>query len=54
MLTINADFDKNKYSEYGIGFDALRSFLLCHGSMFDKNLIIFDVDMISSGHVNNR
>ena len=39
-LTKNADFDKYKYSGYGIGFDARGSFSLSDGSGFAKNVII--------------
>ena len=35
-LTKNVDFDKYKYSGYGIGFDAHGSFLLSDGSGFGK------------------
>ena len=52
-LTKNADFDKYNYSGCGIGFDAHASFLLCDGSGFGKNVIIFGADMSSSAHVDN-
>ena len=39
-VTKNADFDKYKYSGYGIGFDARGSFSLSDGSGFAKNVII--------------
>ena len=46
-MTKNADFDKYKYSGYGIGFDRHRYF--CHPSGgTDRNVIIFGVDMSSS------
>ena len=35
-LTKNADFDKYKYSGYGIGFDAHGNFSLSGGSGFGK------------------
>ena len=35
-LTKNADFDKYKYSGYGIGFDAHGNFSLSDGSEFGK------------------
>ena len=53
-LTKNVDFDKYKYSAYGIGFDAVGVFTLFNGKEFGKNLIIFGADMSSSEHVNNR
>ena len=40
-------FDKYKYPEYGIAFDAFGSFLLSNGSGFGKNAIIFGGDMSS-------
>ena len=40
-LTKNADFDKYKYSGYGIGFDAWGSFLLSDGSKCGKNYNIW-------------
>ena len=53
-LTKNADFDKYKYSGYGIGFDGSGSSALSDGSGFGKIVIIFGADMSSSGHVDNR
>ena len=38
-LTKNTNFDKYKYSAYGIGFDACGSFLLSDCSGFGKNNI---------------
>ena len=35
-LTKNVDPDKYKYSDYGIGFDACRSFSLSDDSWFGK------------------
>ena len=49
-LTKNADPDKYKYSGYSIGFDSRLQFSLPDGSM-GKNVIIFGVDMNSSGHI---
>ena len=40
-LTKNPDFDKYKYSGYGIGFDTRWSFSLSDGSGFDKNVTKF-------------
>ena len=44
-MTKNADFDKYRYSGYGIGFD---------GSGFGKNVVISGADMNLSAHVDNR
>ena len=49
----NADIDKNKYSGYGIGFDRTGIYLLPDGS-FGRNVVIFEVDMSSSAHVDNK
>ena len=46
-LTKNADIDKYKYFEYGIGFDRRSSFSF-PGVEFGQNVIIFGVDMSSS------
>ena len=51
-LTKNADFDKYKYSGYGIGFDRKGKFSVGNG--FGRNYIIFGVDLSSSVHVNNK
>ena len=52
-MTKNADFDKYKYSGYGIGFDRHRYF--CHPSGgTDRNVIIFGVDMSSSIKIDNK
>ena len=52
-MTKNADFDKYKYSGYGIGFDRHRYF--CHPSGgTNRNVIIFGVDMSSSTKIDNR
>ena len=52
-LTRNSDVDKNKYSVYGIGFDARGTFSHPTGS-FTQNVIIFGADLSSSKHANNR
>ena len=52
-ITKNADIDKNKYSEYGIGFDRTGLYLL-PSRRFGRNVIIFGVDMSSSVHVDNK
>ena len=52
-LTTHADIDQYKYSGYGIGFD--RKGECSFGSNgFGKNAIIFEVDMSSSVHANNK
>ena len=52
-LTKNADIDKYGYSGYGIGFDRRGSFSFPGGG-FGINVIIFEVDMSSSIHVDNK
>ena len=52
-LTKNADIDKYKYSGYGIGFDRRETFSFITGG-FGFNVIIFEVDMSSSVHVDNK
>ena len=44
---MDADLDKYKYAGYGIGF------LFTDGS-YGKNIIIFEDDMSSSVHVDNK
>ena len=51
-LIKNTDIDKYKYSGYGIGFDRSGTFSVADG--FGRNVIIFDVDMSSSVHVDNK
>ena len=51
-LVKNANIDKYKYSEYGIGFDRNGTFSVGNG--FGKNVIIFGVDMDSPAHVDNN
>ena len=53
-LTKNANFDKNKYSGYGIGFDTHGTLSLTYGREFSKSEIIFGADMSSSAYVDNR
>ena len=53
-LVQNADKDKYKYSEYGIGVDKHGTFSLSHGRGFGKNVIIIGASMSSSVHVGNR
>ena len=49
-LTKNADIDSYRYSGYGIEFDRKSSFSF-PSSGFGQNVIIFEVDMSSSAHV---
>ena len=51
-LTKNADFDKYKYSGYGIGFDRRLSFSFPGGGV-GQNAILFGVDMSSSTKIDN-
>ena len=44
-LTKNAETDKYKYTDYGIGFDSCSEFLLPDGG-YGKNIIIFGADII--------
>ena len=52
-LTKNADINKYKYSEYGIGFDRRSNFSFSDGRIC-QNVIIFRVDMSSSTEIDNR
>ena len=52
-LTKNADPDKYKYSEYGIGFHSRSEFLFTDRSM-GKNAINSKVDMSSSVHIDSK
>ena len=52
-LTKNADFEKYKYSGYGIGFDR-RSCFSFTGSGFGQNVLIFGADMSTSIHIDNK
>ena len=52
-LSKNADPDKFLYSVYGIGFDSPSAFSLPDGSVI-KNVIIFGVDMSSSGYIDRK
>ena len=49
-LTKNDDINKYNYSGYGIEFDGPGTFLF-PTNKFGQNIIIFDVDMSSSVHV---
>ena len=52
-LTKNADIDKYKYSDYGIGFDRRSSFSFPSGG-FGQNVLIFGADMSFSAHIDNK
>ena len=52
-LTKNADIEKYKYSCYGIGFDRKSSFSFPSGG-FGQNVSIFDADMSTSIHIDNK
>ena len=52
-LIKNADIDKYRYSGFIIGFDR-RSSLSFSGGGFGQNIIIFEVDMNSSIHIDNK
>ena len=52
-LTKNAELDKYKNSEYGIGFDSGSEFSLSDDSI-GKNINIFGADKSWSVHVNNK
>ena len=52
-LTKNADIEKYKYSGYGIGFDRRSSFSFTGGG-FGQNVLIFDADMSTSIHIDNK
>ena len=49
-LTKNTDIDKYGYSGYGIGFDRRSSFSFPGGG-FGQNVLIFEVDMSFSTHI---
>ena len=52
-LTKNADIEKYWYSGYGIGFDRRSSFSFPGGG-FGQNVLIFEADMSSSAHIDNK
>ena len=52
-LTKNADVDKHGYSGYGIGFDRRSSFSF-PGEGFGQNVLIFEADMSSFAHLDNK
>ena len=51
-LTKNDDIDKYEYYGYGIGFDR-RSSSTFPGGGSGQNVLIFNVDMSSSAHIDN-
>ena len=53
-LTKNADFDKHKYSGYGIGSGTHGSFSLFDVSGFGKSVIIFGADISLSVHIDSK
>ena len=52
-LTKNDNFDKYKYSGYGIGFDRRGTFSFPSGG-FGCNVVIVGVDMSFSVHADNK
>ena len=52
-ITKNSDVDKYKYSGYGTGFDSRGSFPHPSGEN-GTNVIIFEADLSSSVHTNNK
>ena len=52
-LTKNADIDKHKYSDYGIGFDRRSGFSFL-GVGFGQNVLNFGVDISFSAHIDNK
>ena len=51
-LTKHVDVDQYKYSACGIGFDRKGFYLI--GDEIRRNVIIFEVDMSSSLHIDNK
>ena len=52
-LTKNSDFERYKYSGYGIGFDSRSSFWFTGGG-FGQNVLIFGADISTSIHIDNK
>ena len=50
----NNNLDKNRYSDYVIGFDSRLQFFYGQAVAWVKNVINFAVDMRSSVHVDNK
>ena len=53
-FTKNSDRDNYSYLGYGIGIDAHGTFSLWDSNGFGKNAMIFDADMSSSVHIDNK
>ena len=53
ILSKNAGFDRHQYSGYRIGFDKHGSFSF-RGVGLSRNVIIFEIDMSSFVHVDNK
>ena len=51
-LTKHVDFDLYKYSRYGIEFDRKEFYSI--GNEIGRNVIIFEVDMSSSPHIDHK
>ena len=51
-LTKHVDIDMYKYSGYGIGFD--RKWFFSIGDKVGRNVIISELDMSSSPHIDNK
>ena len=52
-ITKNADPDKYSYSGHGVGFDS-RSYFSIRNFDWGKNVVIFEIDMSSSVHIDNK
>ena len=52
-LTKNNDINKYGYSGYGVGFDRRGSFSF-PGGEYGQNVLIFEVDMSFSAHIDNK
>ena len=52
-MTKNVDIDKYEYSVYGIGFDRRESFSFPGGG-YGENVLIFEVDMSFTSHIENK
>ena len=50
--TKHVDVDRYKYSGYGIGYDRIRYYSI--GNEIGRNVIIFELDMSSSQHIDNK
>ena len=53
-LTKNSSFNTHKYSGYDTGFDARQNLFSSDVRGFDKNVIMFNADMSSTVHIDNR